>query len=263
MTGRGAKTLPAELKRITHSEVLDIPKDLLAPIIEASKKAEDRPEIMKHIRECLAEPSGKQWKRIYGGLVLVDALVKDGPPALIAETAEGRYFDLAQRLAFLESFDNVDKRVQNNIRRKAEDIRKVLVPLIEDAALKGTEDVEDTASTCSPDTESTTPSTTTNSSMGYGSDNVPNFEAAGPAKRTMILNNIVAVGHSDDTTSESEGEGGKNAPVRYREPRRMTAKARNQRSTSGNGNSSDSDDASRDPEPPSKPTAKSMDLLGL
>jgi hypothetical protein len=271
VTGRGnAKTLPADLKRVTHSGVLDIPKELLTPVVEASKNEEDRPEIMKHIRECLAEPSGKQWRRIYGGLVLVDALVKDGSPALITETAEGRHFDLVQRLSFLEHFDNTDKRVMNNIRKKSEEIRKAVVPLIEDAALKDTENCDkDTDSTCSPGaaSESTgsqesisiSASASSSSAQCFGPDNLPPVASSEPSKR-MILNNIVTVGHNDDTTSESEGDNDNRPPVQYREPRRMTAKERNSRRS---GSSSDSDDAPNDSQLPSKPIANSMDLLGL
>jgi len=156
---------------------MDIPKELLTPVIEASVNEEDRPVIMKHLRECLAEPAGKQWRHIYGGLVLVEALVKSGSPALITETAEGRHFDLVQRLSFLEHFENADKRVMNNVRKKAEQLRKQVVPLLQSAGdknaedAKDVEDVQDTASTCSPGAVSTvTFSTTASSATGFGSE---------------------------------------------------------------------------------------------
>jgi len=281
MTGRGGagKTLPADLKRITQSGVLDIPKELLTPVIEASSNEEDRPEIMKHVRECLAEPSGKNWRRIYAALVLVEALVNDGSPTLIVETAEGRHFDLVQRLSFLEHFDNTDKRVTNNIRRKAEALRKEVVPLIQNAMIAKdsddkADDSKDTASTCtgavSIITQSTADSSTT--ATGFGSDDFCNdalkFEPAEPSKRTMILNNIVTVGHNDDTTSESEGnEDVARAAVRYREPRKMTAKARNERSRRGQGSSSDSDDSHKEvtctAQAAAQAPAHTVDLLGL
>merc|ERR1719487_1270031 len=105
---------------------------------------------MKHLRECLAETQSKYWRRVYGGLVLCEGLIKNGSPALISETAEGKHFDLVQRLSFLEHFDNSDKRVANNIRKKAETLRAEVVPLIQNAHLKEPEDAKDTASTCSP-----------------------------------------------------------------------------------------------------------------
>jgi len=271
------KTLPVDLKKITHSEVLDIPKDLLTPVIEASANEDDRREIMMHLRECLAEPSGKLWRRIHGGLVLTEALVKSGSPALISETAEGRHFDLVQKLSFLEEFENVDKRIQNSIRRKAEALRSEVVPLIQHASDnpisdKDAEECKETASTCSPAeasvcSESTAASTSWKTASGFGSDDVNaedlKNELTDASKRVMILNNIVAVGHSDDTTSESEcGEDASKAAVRYREPHRMTAKARNERSRqSGHSSSSDSDDSKR--EPVAKVPAHQVDLLGF
>lgn len=281
MTGRGAagkKTLPADLKKITHSEVLDIPKELLDPVVEASLNEDDRPEIMKHLRECLAEPAGKHWRRIYGGLVLAEALIKNGSPALISETAEGRHFDLVQRLSFLESFENADKRVMGNVRKKAEALRKEVVPLLQSANLKDCEEAaKDTASTCSPGavsviTQSTscTASSSTATATGFGSDDFPSgapqANAPEAAKGTMVLNNIVRVGHNDDTTSESEG-GEAGAPVRYQEPRRKTARERNEQSRRGQGSSSDSDDSAKEPAVQSKPAAQApapeVDLLGL
>jgi hypothetical protein len=277
VTGRGSsgnKTLPADLKRITHSGVLDIPKEVLAPVIEASNSEEDRPEIMKHVRECLAEPCGKHWRRIYGALVLVEALAKSGSPALMTETAEGRHFDLVQRLSFLEHFENSDKRVMNNIRKKAESLRKEVVPLIQNACNAEPDDTKDTASTCSPGAASNasdnTRSTASSSTTGFGSDDIdrmaPRVEAEEPGKRTMILNNIVRVGHNDDTTSESEGgEDKPGAAVQYREQRKLSAKARNERSRRVQSTSSDSESDSKDATTQPKPAAQAptVDLLDL
>lgn len=271
VTGRGgnSKSIMADLKKITHSEVLDVPKDLFAPVVEASHREEDRQEIMKHLRECLAEPSGKHWRRIMGGLLLVETLMKNASPVLLAETAEGRHFDLVQRLSFLEVYDNTDKRVANTVRHKAEALRKEVVPLLQSASLKDTEDaMRDTASTCSPGTGSTmTRSTTFSSCKGFGSDDLfVEGSTIEPevAKGVMILNNIVAVGHNDDTTDESDGnEDKKRAPVQFREQKRQTARERNQR----NGLRSDSTDSESDNAEPSKPVVQAVtqnvDLLDL
>lgn len=261
---------------------MDIPKELLTPVIEASVNEDDRPEIMNHVRECLAEPKGEHWRRVYGGLVLVEALVNSGSPALIVETAEGRHFDLVQRLSFLEHFDYTDKRVMNNVRKKAEALRKEVVPLIQNAGLRDTEDskIADTTSTCSPGavsiiTNSTT-ATSTSKYTGFGSDDVrpdaPEPDAS--RKGNMVLNNIVSVGHNDDTTSESEGENAaRHAPVRYSEPRKMSAKARNERSRRvQGGSSSDSENSSEPqsapaqkakPQPAAQAPAQTVDLLDL
>jgi len=281
MTGRGApkKTLPADLQRVTHSGVLDVPKELLEPVVEATKNAEDRPEIMKHIQMCLAESSGKNWRRVYGALVLVEALVKDGAEELFAETAEGRHFDLVQRLSFLEHFDNADKRVTNNVKKKAEALRKEVMILIQkdwSFLAKDNDDIKDTASTCSPGSVSTaarssvSSGTTVATATGFGSDDlnagaeVPKHDS-GAAKGKMILNNIVSVGHSEDTTDESEGEN--RAPVRYQEPRRMSAKERHEKSQARRGSSSDTDSGSEDAPAKKESTAPAapanVDLLGL
>lgn len=242
MTGRGAapkKTVPEDLRRVTHSEVLDIPQDLLTPVVEASFNEEDRPEIMKHLRECLSESSGKHWRRIHAALVLTEALLKGGSSALLSETAEGRHFDLVQRLSFLEHFDYSDKRVMNSIRKKAAALRKEAVTSLENAANRESEDYKDSSSTCSPGEASTS---TAPSSGGCPSesqsndDEAANTDAVEPIQRIMILNDVVRVGHSDDTTSESEAEEGTvRAAVRYREQRKMTTRQRNERSQLGQG----------------------------
>jgi hypothetical protein len=294
VTGRGAaanaKPLAADLKKVTHSAVLDIPKELFTPVVEASNFEEDRREIMSHLRACLSEPSGKHWHRITGGLALLEALLKSGSPSLIVETAEGRHFDLVQRLSFLEHWDYSDKRVMNMVRSKSEALRKQVVPLIENAALKDSEDaLMETASTCSPgsastltkDTSSTCskdvaseycdPRVIVNTSKGFGSNDMSGDlgprVAVETSKRTMILNNIVTVGHSDETTSESEGnEDGACAPVRFREQKKMTARERNERSTRARGDFSDSEGSSKDAplaSEPHKSPAQTVNLLDM
>jgi hypothetical protein len=273
VTGRGGSKSPLEgnLRKITHSEVLDIPKELFIPIVEASNNEEDRRELMTHIRECLAEPTGKHWRRINGGLMIVEALLKRGSPTLITETAEGRHFDLVQRLSFLEHFDYSDKRVINMIRSKAEALRKEVSPLIQNAGLKDSEDAaKDTASTCSPGSSTATRSTVS-SCRGFGSDDIFGdscLDLPEASKGTMILNNIVTVGHNDDTTDESEGDKARTqAPVRFREQKKLTTRERNERSRHSRGDSSDSDACSDEARPAARPPAQApaptVDLLDL
>lgn len=162
MRGRD-DTVAAQLKRITHSELTAVPKELLAPMLEASSKEEDRAEIMKHLRECFAETTGKNWQITYGAMLLTEALVKEGSPAIVEETAEGRHFDLVQRLSFLQLFQCADKRAVNLIRTKAEALRKEVVPLLQSASLKDENEAAnaDVASTCSPGALSTITDSTT------------------------------------------------------------------------------------------------------
>jgi hypothetical protein len=245
MSGRVATTtqLPSQLKSVTHVSTIekagDISKETLASITQASHNEDDRKVIMQHVRECLTETSGKHWRRIFGAMFLLEELFKNGSPKLLAEASEGRYFDLAQRLAFLEHCAFTDKRAQSLVRNKAEAFRKDVIVLLENASLKDQGDKDtancETVSTCSGSTPScaeSIPSTCANPNdiVAEASSN-----AAVDIPKRMILNNVVTVGHSDDTTSESEcDEGNSRAPVRFREPRKLTARARNERTQQAN-----------------------------
>lgn len=240
-------SLEKELKSVTDSGVMDIPKELLDPVIEASQSEDSRQEIMKHLRECLAESTGKRWQRVYGGLVLAEELVRRGSPALLAETAEGHHFDLVQRLSLLEHFElTSDRRVQGMVRAKATSARAEVISKLEgaEAALQVMDKAnKDSQSTCSPGMLSNySGSTCTGSAFS-----VP---AADAGKGRMVLNGIVSVGHSDDTTDESSADEGR-APVRFREAQKVTRKTRRQRASNGRSDSEDSDGSA-----PSAPTRK-------
>merc|ERR1712187_1069129 len=141
--------------------------------------------------------------------------------------------------AFLEQCAFTDKRAQSMIRKKAGDFRKDVIVLLENASLndKGDQDTAccELVSTCSGSTPScaeSIPSTCANSS-DVAAETSSNAVVDIPKR--MILNNVVTVGHSDDTTSESECDEGNNcAPVRFGKPRKMSARARNERSQRGN-----------------------------
>lgn len=128
MAATGKETLQVELQTATNSGVLDIPEDLIAPILEASRNAADRPVIMNHLYDCLSKPSGKQWQRTYAGLTLLENLLTCGSFELLAEAAFGRHFDLRQRLAFLEHFDFDNRRVQAMMKGKIENLRNKAMP---------------------------------------------------------------------------------------------------------------------------------------
>mmetsp|Transcript_18586 Transcript_18586/g.43673 ORF Transcript_18586/g.43673 Transcript_18586/m.43673 type:complete len:474 (-) Transcript_18586:254-1675(-) len=159
------------LKRITEVGAVDMtPKrlqELLAPVVEATHDGASRREIMRHLCDCLSEPTGKRWQRIYGALVLTEKLVHHGSNDLLIETAHGHHFDLVQKVAFLEHFDSAtrgcsDRRAQHLVRKKASELRLLLIPRLRKAS---TEELpantclcptKDTASTCSPHTTSST-----------------------------------------------------------------------------------------------------------
>lgn len=222
----GGNPLETDLKRVTESGVIDIPKELLSVIAEASHSEHDRRVIMHHLRECLAEPSGKRWRRVHAGLCLAEDLLKTGAPELLVETAEGRHFDLIQRLSLLEHFECTnDKRVQNMVRTKATALRSEAVPRLETASelqpCDQAKDMKDTSSTCSPGMASVSSCSTASSA------NAPSWNNE-KEKGQMILNGIVAVGHRDDTTSESSGDEAPR-PVAFRDAKRPAARRREAR----------------------------------
>eukprot|EP00413_Alexandrium_margalefii_P036466 CAMPEP_0204596628 /NCGR_PEP_ID=MMETSP0661-20131031/53342_1 /ASSEMBLY_ACC=CAM_ASM_000606 /TAXON_ID=109239 /ORGANISM="Alexandrium margalefi, Strain AMGDE01CS-322" /LENGTH=282 /DNA_ID=CAMNT_0051607247 /DNA_START=45 /DNA_END=893 /DNA_ORIENTATION=- len=224
--GGGGNGLDADLKRVTESGVIEVPKDLLATVSQASNNADDRREIMKHLRECLAEPAHKRWRRIYAALLLVEDLLKNGSQELLTETAEGHHFDLVQRLSLLEHFEfSTDKRVQGMVRAKATALRGDVVPRLQTAHDRGGEVSRDCASTCSPGaapSSCSTASTAANYSSATGGAGSAPWR---PPEGQMVLNGIVAVGHTDDTTSESGGDEAPKA-VQFREARKSQKPAK-------------------------------------
>lgn len=255
-----ASTLQADLRRVTESSVIEVPQELLGIIVEASQHGEEeRRTIMGHLRECLSESTVRRWKRIHAALILIEALLKHGSPELVYETAEGKHFDLVQRLSLLEHFENVsDRRVQNMIRTHATALRAEVVPRLETAAdserpvKKDTTAGIDNASTCSP---SIAPSLSSGNSSSFGAEDIPKLPVR--PQGLMILNGVVAVGHRDDTTSESSGgEESKGKAVAYKTHTRRTARERESRVAGG-------------PSPAAVPTAAvkaptaMTDLLGL
>jgi len=220
-------SLQVDLKKITDSGCMDIPSELLDTIVQASHDHDNRRQIMTHVRECLAGPTpAKQWRRVYSALVLTDDLMQRADRLLLVETAEGYHFDVIQRLSFLEHFDNPDKRAQGLVRSKASTLRLELVPKLQNASAEGAEgvnkDLEDVhsqgeASTCSPSvTSHHTLSTDASNEVDKPSSFSPAIQATKPTGR-MILNGIVSVGHSDDTTDESSGDEANPVPVQYRQ----------------------------------------------
>merc|ERR1719310_950375 len=111
---------------------------------------------MKHLQQCICEPAGlKDWHRVYAALVLIEHLMQSGSPLLVAEAAQGRHFDIAQRLSFHEHYCVPrDQRAEKIVRSKASTTRCNLILRLQTAM--GEEYAEDekdctsdTASTCS------------------------------------------------------------------------------------------------------------------
>lgn len=216
---RQESQLTTDLRSITESGVIDIPKALLDNIVEASSIEESRKEIMVHLRECLKEPSGKKWKRVHAAVVVAEDLLGQGrgAPELVGEIASGLHFDLIQRLAFLEVYQHNESHAQNMIRSKAKALRATLVPKfahafdqapVEAPAKPSPAELQkqDTASTCSTcgfgsGDSIIAPSET---SPSHGAAAGP--QQAGAQRMLYSLGHFVACGHNDDTTDESSGD---------------------------------------------------------
>lgn len=132
--GSGEESLKVHLQRITGSKSLEIPEDLLVRIIEATRDSDRRRDIMRHLQECLSEPSGKHWTRIYTALLLMQSVLQKGDHALAIETARGQHFDLLQEVRLLEHFDAKmrgisDESVQVMMHSRAQELRKEIVLL--------------------------------------------------------------------------------------------------------------------------------------
>lgn len=216
--GGGASGLEADLRRITDSDNIDVlkEKEVLMSIVQASHSADDRREIMKHLRVCLAEQASKYWRRVYGGLVLVEQLLQRGSRALMTETAEGHHFDLVQRLTFLSNFEySEDKRVQAMVRQKASFLRTEVIARMENSGDSPAQSLsaEDAAALVNTDgalrspagnqEKKSSPVLPSASAKSFSSEMPMPLPA--PSKGPMTLNGIVTVGHRDDTTSESSG----------------------------------------------------------
>lgn len=235
--GRGGAVsqLQGDLRSITDAELLESPpKEVLESVTRATNVEEDRREILLHLQECLAEASSKRWRRVHGGLVLLDHLLRCGSTSVVTEIAEGKHFDPVQRLTFLEKFEyGDDRRVQNVVRQKATALRTQLITRLQDPHAVE-RPVQKTASSSSRgvatpgagtgtsagggsssggrfvgfgsdgpvEADKATPATSS-AYVGFGSDSCPNFDQVGKSK---VVNGLVKLGHRDDTSSESENE---------------------------------------------------------
>lgn len=186
--------------------------EVLTAVAEASHDEDDRRNIMRVLCDCLSE-SSMHGHCVFDGLLLLEALLRSGSPELMTETAEGLHFDIVQRLLLLEHYGSVDKCVQGRVRTKAAALRKAVMPLLESARLKDGSETDDPLEALSAMLE------TLSSSASAAKD------PSNVCKR-RILNDIVAIGHRDDTSSESEcDEDTCCATVPSCKPRRVSAVA--------------------------------------
>jgi hypothetical protein len=210
LRGGSGNSIDADLKRITDSDNIDVPKDVLMSIVQASHSVDDRREIMKHLRTRLAEPEARNWRRIYGGLVLVEQLLQRGSRALMTETAEGHHFDLVQRLTFLENFEfGDDKRVQAMVRQKATVLRTEVISRVDNPGDTPVQSLSGEDAEVLMSLGGGRGLTHDNAEASPGSPSTSSTSPTAPkafSKGNMIVNGLVSVGHQDDTDTESEGE---------------------------------------------------------
>jgi hypothetical protein len=120
-----ASALEEDLRRATQAASVQVPEVPLQAIVLASHEEDGRRKIMQHLRTTLSESASAHWRRVYLGMLVLEELLQKGSKSLVAETASGMHFDLAQRLAFLEQFEfGFDQRVESLVRRKAEVVRR-------------------------------------------------------------------------------------------------------------------------------------------
>jgi len=238
----------ADLRKITDAEVLDVPKDALMSIVQASHSSDDRRIIMNHLRVCLCEPVNKNWRRIYGGLVVVEQLLQRGSRALMAETAEGHHFDLVQRLTFLSDFEfREDIRVQAMVRQKAAHLRIEVLTRMEDpddapVQSLGSDDAVLVAASGGGLENESSEASPPSLPQGYSSaSSAP--PTASKSSKSRIINGsgrcVVSVGHRDDTTSDSSGA--EDSPPQKEAPKKREEKRRGK----PNGNFKDLDEKMR------------------
>lgn len=200
--GGGDEPLGVHLRRITDSAYTrksiggaDMSGELVAPVIAESHDEDCRREIMRHLHECLSATGSKHWQRIYGGLVLTEALLLLGSPALLAEVSQGFHFDLVQKVSLLENFDAkaracTDRKAEKVLRKKASELHAMLVSQLktaEDSHQIASLDGKDTASVCSSGGMSTaTPSTAASSSRSSPSSVSSAAEPRSPSKDLHI-----------------------------------------------------------------------------
>lgn len=213
LRGGGGSAIEADLRRITEAEAIDVPKDALMTIVQATHSVDDRGEIMKHIRGCLAESCENRWRRVYGGLVLLEQLLQRGSKTLMLEAAEGKHFDVVQRLTLLEHFSfKSDVRVQGMVRQKAAVLRGEVIQRMQDAddqapqSFSGDDaNVFDASSNGLGSNGSNEESRSPSHVLTSASSSAPPPSSDAP-KAPVIINGLVSVGHRDDTSSESGAE---------------------------------------------------------
>lgn len=103
-------------------------KYLMEQVCRATFDIDDRVIVMDFLHYSLAPvDAGREWRTIFNGLRVVDALIDSGSSAVFAEVSEGKHFDLLQKTLFLLSYAHSDERIGKLIRTAAKEIRDKLL----------------------------------------------------------------------------------------------------------------------------------------
>ena len=98
----GATPIERKIHKLTNSEFVDVPRDIVDDIARSSFSPDDRKIIMDHLAKCFADTDN--WRKVYAAMVIVEALVNRGSPEIVRELSEGRHIDVVQKLNFLAVF---------------------------------------------------------------------------------------------------------------------------------------------------------------
>lgn len=123
-----SSTLKKDLKKVTEATSFDVDKELLWSIVDACEVADNRQEIMRHLQACMSEVNIKRWRRIWGALHILEAVLQDGESELIPEMAFGLHFDVVWKATLLARFEySGDQVAESCIREKASRLRRELL----------------------------------------------------------------------------------------------------------------------------------------
>eukprot|EP00928_Gymnodinium_smaydae_P039094 TRINITY_DN26792_c0_g1_i1.p1 TRINITY_DN26792_c0_g1~~TRINITY_DN26792_c0_g1_i1.p1 ORF type:complete len:442 (+),score=82.25 TRINITY_DN26792_c0_g1_i1:146-1471(+) len=120
--------LESHLRRITSSGAVNIPRSLLAPVVEAARDPDGRRVVLEHVTDCFRDPLPRQWRRIIGGLSVLQSLTQYSSVAALRDRLPGLCLSLERQLWSLEDFEfRRDRRVQRLVQKKAAALREKFV----------------------------------------------------------------------------------------------------------------------------------------
>ena len=100
----------------------------LEQICRSTFETDERMVVMDFLHYSVAPVNpNSEWRTIFNGLRLLNALVDSGSSKIFSEVSEGQHFDLLQKTLFLTTYSNSDERIAKLIRTAAQEIREKLL----------------------------------------------------------------------------------------------------------------------------------------